>query len=64
MHSRTTMLAGCCIGLIAVVLGTAGVTWAADPSPATQTLQFDIKPQPLASALNAFALQSHRCGRG
>lgn len=59
MHSRT-IISGCCIGLISAVLGTAGVTWAADASPATQTLRFDIKPQPLASALNAFALQSHQ----
>ena len=42
-----------------LALGTSQAGWACDAS-GTQTIQFDIKPQPLASALNAFALQSHQ----
>lgn len=59
MHSRT-ILNGCCIALMAVGFSTAAISSAANPAPASQTLQFDIKPQPLASALNEFALQSHQ----
>ena len=60
MHSNKNPGAVCCVALITVVLGTASISWAADPAPGSQTLQFDIKPQSLASALNAFALQSHQ----
>lgn len=59
MHSRAALSTGCRIALIGFVLGIAGVAWAAD-APGAQTIQFHIEPQPLASALNAFALQSHQ----
>ncbi|MGH3428922.1 MAG: TonB-dependent receptor plug domain-containing protein, partial [Mycobacteriales bacterium] len=48
------------IALIAACLAVSAASWAADPAPNAQALQFDIKPQPLASALNDFAVQSHQ----
>ncbi|MBS0416130.1 MAG: TonB-dependent receptor [Proteobacteria bacterium] len=39
---------------------TAGPAWAADPAGTSRLASFDIKPQPLAAALSAFALQTHQ----
>jgi len=59
MRSSTNLRAMCCIALLAASVGTATVSKADSPS-AAQTIEFDIKPQSLTSALNAFALQSHQ----
>jgi len=60
VHSGT-FLKAICIAASAVV-GIGGITCAraADTAAASQPVTFDIKPQPLASALNAFAVQSHQ----
>ena len=46
--------------LVLAGLGSVAPSRAADPVAATQPVTFDIKPQPLASALNSFAVQSHQ----
>src|ERR1700676_898712 len=58
MHSRTFLI--CVAASAAVGLGAIGSAQAADTAAVSQPVTFDIKPQPLASALNAFAVQSHQ----
>src|SRR5580658_2713992 len=60
MRSKVTWRAACCIAIFATTASLAGPACAAAPGGIAQTIQFDIKPQPLAAALNALALQSHR----
>jgi iron complex outermembrane recepter protein len=59
MRSRIILQAACCVTFLAA-MGAPAPSCAADPENTAQTIQFDIKPQPLASALNTLALQSHR----
>jgi iron complex outermembrane receptor protein len=59
MRSRIILQAACCVTFLAA-MGAPAPSRAADPENTAQTIQFDIKPQPLASALNTLALQSHR----
>ena len=49
-------------GVVLAMVGAGGIApaVAAEPVNALQPVSFDIKPQPLASALNAFAVQSHQ----
>ncbi len=60
MRSKVTWRAACCIAIFAVAVSSAGPARAAASEISAQTIQFDIKPQPLAAALNTLALQSHR----
>ena len=60
MRSKVTWRAACCIAIFWVAVGSAAPGRATASEGAAQAIQFDIKPQPLASALNALALQSHR----
>src|SRR3984957_15499156 len=60
MRSKVTWRAACFISIFAVAASSARPVCAAAPEGIAETIQFDIKPQPLASALNALALQSHR----
>jgi TonB-dependent siderophore receptor len=60
MGSRSLLRLACCIGIFSGCMAVTGTTRAADPPASTETAQFDIKPQPLASALDALALQSHQ----
>ena len=50
----------CAAALLTGFLGTVEVCRGAEPAGASQTISFDIAPQPLTSALNAFALQAHQ----
>ncbi len=59
MRSRIILQAACCVTFLAA-MGAPAPSRGADPENTAQTIQFDIKPQPLASALNTLALQSHR----
>ena len=60
MRSRT--LLKWAFGMMLALPGLAAVapSLAADSAVSSQPVVFDIKPQPLASALNAFAVQSHQ----
>jgi iron complex outermembrane receptor protein len=58
MHSRTIPKVVCVVAWAAVGLGAIVFAQAADTAAVSQPAMFDIKPQPLASALNAFATQS------
>jgi len=60
MRSRIMLRATCCVVILAAATGLASPSRAAGPENTAETIQFDIKPQPLASALNTLALQSHR----
>ena len=60
MRSNAIVRAACCMVVVAASLGAPSIANATDPPTAAQTTQFDIKPQALASALNALALQSHQ----
>jgi iron complex outermembrane receptor protein len=60
MHSRTIIKLICVAGPLAVGFGAIGWAQAADVGQAPKPVIFDIKHQPLASALNAFAVQSHQ----
>lgn len=56
MGSKNILRAACLAALISTGLVSAATGWAGE----SKTLQFDIKPQSLASALNEFAMQSHQ----
>jgi outer membrane receptor protein involved in Fe transport len=60
MRSKAVLRAVYCLAILTAGVGAAATSSAADPPPTAQTVQFDIKPQSLASALNALALQSHQ----
>src|SRR6202043_2048503 len=60
MRSNAIVRAACCMVVVAASLGAPSIAKAPAPPTAAQTTQFDIKPQALASALNALALQSHQ----
>ena len=60
MRSNILLMAACTVSVMTGGFGTAvEATWA-EPAGASQAVSFDIKPQPLASALDAFALQADR----
>src|SRR5258708_5327229 len=59
MRSGRLCKVACSIALLTVGWSAIDTSWAADPASESQ-LAFDIKPQPLGSALNAFAVQSHQ----
>ena len=60
MRSITILPITCCVALIVGSALAPSTSSAADPTTYPSSMQFDIKPQPLATALNAFALQSHQ----
>lgn len=59
MHFGRLTVAACAAMVATMGLGMRTTAIAADSS-GTSLVNFDIKPQPLASALNAFAVQSHQ----
>src|SRR5689334_12244245 len=60
MHCKVRFRAACHIAMaVAACMGMTSLSRAADPATPT-SIQFDIKPQPLATALNVLALQSHQ----
>lgn len=59
MRSRVILRAVCCAAILAAT-GFSSPGGAAAPENTAATIQFDIGPQPLSSALNTLALQSHR----
>ncbi len=60
MRSRTTVTVLCIAASTALGIGAMNCAQAADSAAVLQPIAFDIKAQPLASALNAFAVQSHQ----
>jgi iron complex outermembrane receptor protein len=60
MRSRIFLTMMCGFALVMATAGAPGWAFAADPVPEAPPVMFDIGPQPLASALNAFAVQSHQ----
>jgi iron complex outermembrane receptor protein len=60
MRSNSILRAMYCIAILTVGVGVVSIGRAADPAPTAQTIQFEIKPQPLSAALTAFGLQSHQ----
>ena len=60
MRSNSVLRAVCFVVIATAGVAAASVGRAADPAPTAQTISFDIKPQPLSSALNSLALQSHQ----
>ena len=60
MPSGNLMMVACSFVLATAGLVAVDTTWAADPSAESQPVSFDIESQPLGSALNAFAVQSHQ----
>ena len=60
MHLSSMLRAACCIAILTAGVGIVNYSQAADSTASAQAIQFDIKAQSLASALNAFALQSHQ----
>src|ERR1035437_3008740 len=60
MHSRRFLTVVCGVAMAALGFATVENVLAVDTAAASQAVVFDIKPQPLASALNAFAVQSHQ----
>ena len=60
MRSTFSRPLACCTALFAVACWAGGSAFATDVPAAAAKVQFDIAAQPLNSALNAFALQSHQ----
>jgi Secretin and TonB N terminus short domain len=61
VRSQSLQVTACAVAISIGVLGSAPHrSRAADPVEATQQVSFDIKAQSLASALDAFALQTHQ----
>jgi iron complex outermembrane receptor protein len=60
MRSQTILRALWCIAILPASAGALSTSRAADPATAGQTMQFDIRPQPVNSALNALAMQTHQ----
>src|ERR1700723_3810993 len=58
MRSNPVLRAACCTALMTGGLGSVSNSLGADYGANSQRLDFDIKPQPLGSALNAYALQA------
>jgi iron complex outermembrane receptor protein len=60
MRSSILLMAVCAAVVMMGSLCTAVDATGAEPAGASQAVAFDIKPQPLASALDAFALQANQ----
>jgi iron complex outermembrane receptor protein len=60
MRSRIFLKVICCVALAMAAVGSSDWAFAVDPVPESPPVTFDIGPQPLATALNAFAVQSHQ----